>query len=74
MTLIISNVTTEDGGTYTCVAKNDFGRAKANLKLDLSQGWIQLMVSVNRGQSGRMGRIGRNGVNREQQCESGQMG
>ena len=48
MTLVITDATTDDGGTYTCIASNTFGRAKANLKLDLSQGfrWLPSAVSI----------------------------
>ena len=38
MTLIVKEATVADSGTYTCLAANRLGQAKANLKLDLSQG------------------------------------
>ena len=38
ITLTVFEASVEDSGAYTCLAVNDFGQAKANLKLDLSQG------------------------------------
>ena len=38
LTLIVKEASIADSGLYTCLALNEFGQAKANLKLDLSQG------------------------------------